>query len=71
MSTSPCYKCVDRHIGCHGVCERYKAYSDAEADKKNLIKAKKAEDKIYVDYINETFIHNKWGEVKHRKMKGK
>ena len=24
--TSPCYQCVDRKIGCHGKCLKYKEY---------------------------------------------
>ena len=59
MSTSPCYKCPERHIGCHGECERYKAYSDAEAEKKTFIKSKKDEDDIYHNYVCETFIKNR------------
>ena len=33
-----CYKCEDRHVGCHSTCEKYieqKAMSDAERDKRN------------------------------------
>ena len=26
---SPCRKCGDRHIGCHGGCERYSDYRTA------------------------------------------
>jgi hypothetical protein len=29
---SPCYKCSDRSVGCHSVCERYKQYRK-EVDK--------------------------------------
>ena len=25
---SPCYKCPDREIGCHGRCEKYIAFAD-------------------------------------------
>nr|DAH21348.1 MAG TPA: hypothetical protein [Bacteriophage sp.] len=24
---APCMDCSDRHIGCHGICNRYKAYT--------------------------------------------
>lgn len=71
MSNFPCYKCAERQIGCHGVCERYKAYSAAEAEKKKVIKAKKDEDDIYRNYVCETFIKNRWDESKQRKMKEK
>ena len=26
---SPCMDCPDRHVGCHGECEKYKAYDAA------------------------------------------
>ena len=26
---SPCYKCKDRHQGCHAECEAYRDYSEA------------------------------------------
>lgn len=29
---SPCYKCEDRVLGCHGVCERYQAYAGIVAE---------------------------------------
>lgn len=25
---TPCYKCTEREIGCHGNCEKYAAFSD-------------------------------------------
>ena len=24
---SPCYKCEDREVGCHGKCEKYQEYA--------------------------------------------
>lgn len=27
--TAPCAMCADRRLGCHGTCERYKAYKSA------------------------------------------
>ena len=26
--TAPCKNCTDRQMGCHGKCERYKAYRE-------------------------------------------
>lgn len=37
--TAPCKDCQDRHEGCHGECERYKAY----AAEREAINAKKRE----------------------------
>ena len=45
----PCYNCPDREMGCHGRCERYKAYR-AEVD---AIKAKKKAESDIVDAIQE------------------
>ena len=45
----PCYNCPDREMGCHGRCERYKAYR-AEVD---AIKAKRKAESDIVDAIQE------------------
>ena len=29
---APCYKCEERHIGCHSTCERYQAYAGIVAE---------------------------------------
>lgn len=29
---SPCYKCEERKLGCHSVCERYIAYAGVMAE---------------------------------------
>ena len=26
---SPCYKCTERYMGCHGECEKYANYKDS------------------------------------------
>lgn len=28
VMTAPCKNCTDRQMGCHGQCERYKAYRE-------------------------------------------
>lgn len=30
---NPCYKCEDRHEGCHGKCVKYKSWSAAVKEK--------------------------------------
>ena len=37
MNIAPCKDCKDRHVGCHGKCEKYLEY------KKELQKAKRRE----------------------------
>lgn len=29
---APCYKCEERHIGCHATCERYLEYAGIVAE---------------------------------------
>ena len=43
MGTMPCHGCEDRHIGCHGECEKYMAWAEdrqkvlnAEAEHKQM-----------------------------------
>ncbi len=32
LKATPCHGCEDRKVGCHGSCERYKAYDEAKRD---------------------------------------
>ena len=32
LKTTPCQGCEDRKVGCHGSCERYKAYDEAKRE---------------------------------------
>ncbi|MBQ8893391.1 MAG: hypothetical protein IJ043_03170 [Clostridia bacterium] len=48
---SPCYKCGDRRIGCHAKCERYLVWSAAHQEKREAIRAAKAEDGRFREYI--------------------
>lgn len=45
---SPCKDCTDRAMGCHGKCDKYKAYR-VEVDKLYAVKAAsiKAHDPMY------------------------
>lgn len=38
---SPCMDCYDRYIGCHGICDRYKAYTEANEKLKESIRKQK------------------------------
>ena len=29
---APCRDCLDRHIGCHATCEKYKAFHDEQME---------------------------------------
>lgn len=32
--TSPCYNCPNRHIGCHGECEKYEKFDRANKERR-------------------------------------
>lgn len=43
--TAPCKNCNDRFVGCHGQCDRYKAFrADIDKDKKAVWNAKSNEE---------------------------
>ena len=50
MTNNPCYKCEDRHVGCHSACERYKEFCEACAVERDRIYAKRAEGKMMDDF---------------------
>ena len=38
---APCIDCYDRHIGCRGICDRYKVYTEAHENLKASIRKQK------------------------------
>ena len=64
MLKAPCHKCEDRHVGCHGSCERYKAY-DAQQD---IIRAKRLERMEEENAMRDTSrkVWNHWHKTKNR-----
>lgn len=46
MGLFPCKDCKERHVGCHGECERYKADVEAARAKQNEIFAKRNKENI-------------------------
>lgn len=34
---TPCYGCLERNVGCHGRCEKYKVWETAHQEKRNVI----------------------------------
>jgi len=56
---APCHGCPDRHVGCHGTCERYKEYSEERQriraerqDSYQLYVTNDAKDKAYRKKLN-------------------
>lgn len=39
----PCRNCADRHVGCHGRCEKYKAW---QAEHEEYLEAKRAFNRV-------------------------
>lgn len=39
--TAPCMGCSDKHIGCRGICDMYKAYTEANEEFKESIRQQK------------------------------
>lgn len=39
--TAPCMGCSDKHIGCHEICDMYKAYTEANEEFKESIRQQK------------------------------
>lgn len=45
MNIKCCYKCQERHVGCHGTCERYKTELEQHLARKDRIKQAKMQDR--------------------------
>lgn len=45
----PCLNCIDRKVGCHSICEKYKVYREYK-DKENekIRQSKRIYDDLYV-----------------------
>lgn len=51
---SVCYKCNDRHVGCHGECERYLQEVETNNKEKKELREKKAVDNYISIYAVKT-----------------
>lgn len=72
MIEGPCKDCVDRRVGCHDRCEKYKQFKiDREDNNKKLkeYKEKSSRQKVRVARVKDIRgngvlkCHKKWGEV--------
>ena len=48
---SPCMSCEERAVGCHGSCQRYKAWKDEGVAKSMESYGKRVAENDYDDYI--------------------
>lgn len=54
-----CYKCTERHAGCHGGCKRYLAEKAENEAEKEKIRAARQKQNDFVGYQKETVSHLK------------
>ena len=47
--SNPCYGCDRRQKGCHSSCEDYEAYRQANNERAEIIRQKKAEEALVTD----------------------
>lgn len=47
---APCKDCADRHIGCHGECEKYIKYKQEHAEMQTFIRRLDEERQAVYDY---------------------
>lgn len=53
MNKSPCYKCVEKIIGCHGACTKYIEWSEERTAIRKKIQEEKRKEN---DILSEPFI---------------
>lgn len=41
QTDSECKGCIDRHVGCHSTCERYKQWKKKQEEEKAVIRDKR------------------------------
>lgn len=49
--TCPCFKCLDRTVGCHGKCERYTSWSANRQQERQKIQQIKEFERAQDEYI--------------------
>lgn len=47
MINSPCKNCENRHLGCHGECNKYITFKRKYAIEKSIIRKKKYEEHLF------------------------
>ena len=55
--TKACLNCPDRVVGCHGKCDRYKAYRD-DIDSKHAAKDRTKDTDAYKRIKRDKFLHD-------------
>lgn len=52
---SPCLGCTDRQVGCHGNCEKYKAFKEVTISRSREVQRQKREEAMYHTYRSNAF----------------
>lgn len=68
MTIKCCMDCADRHVGCHGTCDRYITEKKAQEELRDKIQAQRDFDNIFIERAQGAVI--KRSKV-HRLYKGK
>ena len=66
VASSPCFECPDRVLGCHGTCEKYKAFKDERIELSYEIR-KKARAEKSSDAVIITGIQKRRNKANNRK----
>lgn len=53
---SPCLDCNNRHVGCHGECDKYLSYKIDITNHKTIVEDNKARDKVINSYKSESIM---------------
>lgn len=53
VKNCPCKECVDRKVGCHSVCGKYKAFTETQRKKNECIRKQKEALSEYLDMKQE------------------
>lgn len=51
MTKNPCFGCAERYVGCHGECEKYKAWKTEYDRQRELQKEAQKEDDVRNGYV--------------------
>lgn len=65
MKDNPCQGCAERHIGCHGECERYKTAVDTYHAKQEKIRGAKEREREFRTFKRERIDH--WRKVDNKR----
>ena len=64
MVNRPCYKCSDRVVGCHSICDEYQDFLEKNRNEKKRINEEKLESKSRYTRKTWGFIRSRNGQRK-------